>query len=167
MDTNDIKNQKHIQTTYLNKAQNLLKICMGIFGISISSYLIIIIFWDIFDFGIIFEVLSFVFVLLAYFKLFTQTFKRAKKFIIIAMIPIALLIIYDFICLLVNADEVITNVGLYYLLQDQKFYNLKLYLFDACLTTIFVLLYRAIVSTNKASGDTKPKNYTDTFYDSL
>ena len=54
MDTNDIKNQKHIQTTYLNKAQNLLKICMGIFGISISSYLIIIIFWDIFDFGIIF-----------------------------------------------------------------------------------------------------------------
>ena len=163
----EIKNKKHIEATYKDKASNLLKICMGVLIFSGISYLIAIFINKSFDFGFIFEIIAFVFTILAINKIGQNDLASAKRDIIIAMIPIGWLIIYDLINLLVNADEVFTEVASYYISGDFLFYSIEPYLCDVTLIASIILLYRAFISLGKADGSKKADNYTDIFYDKL
>ena len=129
---NEIENQKHIQKTYSEKAMNLLKICIFIMIFSLITYFIAIL-YDAFDFGLIFELIAFAFIVLAYNQIKGNKIKSCKKSTIIAMIPIGWLIIYDLIDLIVNIKDVASVVAQYYLSIDQFFllllyYCLKLFL---------------------------------------
>ncbi len=161
------KNEKHIENIYADKASNLLKICIGILIFSGITYLIGIFFYDAFDFGLIFEIISFIFIIMAYNKIEQNDFQAGKRNTIIAMIPIGWLIIYDLINLLVNSNEVLLEVIGYYTSFDQYFYYLEPYLFDVTLVATIILLYKTYSSLNKADGSKQSDNYIDTFYDRL
>ena len=60
----DIKNEEHIQEVYIDQAIFFLKFYIGISLFSIITYLIALE-YNAFDFGFIFEVISFVFVILS------------------------------------------------------------------------------------------------------
>lgn len=162
----DIKNEEHIQEVYIDQAIFFLKFYIGISLFSIITYLIALE-YNAFDFGFIFEVISFVFVILSMDKLKKHKLQSAKKCIIIAMIPIGWLIIYDFINLLANLDEVMANVIEYYTTWDRYFYSLRPYLVDVTLIVLIVLLYKSYSSVNKADGTTVSDSYVDTFYNKL
>ena len=162
----DIKNEEHIQEVYIDQAIFFLKFYIGISLFSIITYLIALE-YNAFDFGFIFEVISFVFVILSMDKLKKHKLQSAKKCIIIAMIPIGWLIIYDFINLLANLNEVMANVIEYYTTWDRYFYSLRPYLVDVTLIVLIVLLYKSYSSANKADGTTVSDSYADTFYNIL
>ena len=162
----DKKNKAHIQEVYVDKSIFFLKLCIGIFLFSVITYLIALE-YNAFDFGFIFEVISLVFVILSIDKLKKQKLQSAKKCIVIAMIPIGWLIIYDFINLLANLDEVITNITKYYTTRDKYYYSLMPYLIDVTLIILIGLLYKSYSSVTQVNKTTKSDNYTDTFYNKL
>ena len=171
----NMKNKAHIQEVYKDKAIRFLKFCIGIFAFDGFTYLMPFVYnaiglghMNAFDFGLIFEVISFVFVLVSIDRLKQNNLQSSKKSIIIAMIPIGWLIIYDFINLLVNIDEVMGEVLSYYIGPDKLFYFLSPYLVDVTLIAIIVFLYKSYLSINKSDGTTPiSDNYTDTFYNKL
>ena len=163
----NMKNKAHIQEVYKDKAIRFLKFCIGIFAFDGFTYLMPFV-MNAFDFGLIFEVISFVFVLVSIDRLKQNNLQSSKKSIIIAMIPIGWLIIYDFINLLVNINEVMGEVLSYYIGPDKLFYFLSPYLVDVTLIAIIVFLYKSYLSINKSDGTTPiSDNYTDTFYNKL
>ena len=150
-----------------DKACNLLKICMAISLFSIVTYIFMILVYNSFDFGFIFEVISFVFIIFAYNKIDLNDFQSGKRNIIIAMIPFGWLIIYDFIDLIVNIKEVLTEVAIYYLSMDQFFYYIEPYLFDVTLVANVVLLYKAFSALNKTETIKESEDYADIFYNKI
>ena len=121
---NNIENQTHIKEAYLDRASNLLKISMATFIFSFITYLIALL-YGAFDFGLIFEIISFVFLLLAFFRIKNEDTQAVKTYLIISMIPVGWLIIYDLINLLANLPEVMTEVFYYFASLDFLFYNLN------------------------------------------
>ena len=166
-DNENSKIEKNIEKIYSDKAKNLLKICIGILIFSGITYLIGISLYNSFDFGLIFEIISFIFIIIAYNKIEQNDFKSGKTNIIIAIIPIGWLIIYDFINLLANINEVLLEVIYYYTSFDQYFYYLEPYLFDVTLVATIILLYKSYSSLNKTDCSKQSDNYIDTFYDKL
>lgn len=163
----DLKNRKHIENVYKNKTINLLKICIGLSILSFATYLSAIFFYNAFDFGLIFEIISFIFIIFAINKTLKNDFQSGKRNIIIAIIPIGWLIIYDFFNLCVNIVEVMTEVSGYYLSFDKYFYYIEPYLFDVILIAMIILLYKSYRSLNRVTSNSQSDNYTDTFYDEL
>ena len=163
----DIENKKHIENIYTEKAIKFLKICVAIFTFNLLTYLFTLLVYSAFDFGLIFEIISLTFVIFALNKVFKKNFIYAKKYVVIAMIPIGCLIIYDFINLLVNIKEVFNEIALYYTTMDRYFYLLAPYLVDITLIAIIILLYKTLSFVNIASGTEKATTYADRFYDEL
>ena len=160
------ENRKHIRETYSDKALNILKICGGLMIFSLISYFIALL-YNSFDFGLVFELIAFVFIVLAYSQISQDNIKSGKRNIIIAMIPIGWLIIYDLIDLIVNIGDVIPVVIDYYLSIDQFFYYIEPYLFDVILVVTIILLYKAFSSLSRADNSKPAENYVDSFYDKL
>lgn len=162
------ENKIHIRKVYKDKAENLLKKCMVIMFLSILTYILPLVLFKAFDFGLVFEVISLVFIVIAYNKMGQNDFRVLKRYTIIAMIPIGWLIIYDFIDLLANIGEVFIEVSMYYLTGDQFFYYLAPYLVDVLLIASIILLYKTYSSLKKAEGSEPVyDSYEDTFYDKL
>lgn len=166
MDTEDLKNKEHIEKVYSDKAINIFKYCIGIFIFSFCTYAIAL-FWGNFDFGLIFEIISFIFTFLALNKIKNKNYHKSKTYTIIAMIPLGWLIIYDLINLLVNIKEVITEVIFYYASSDHFFYYIEPYLFDVTIVTIIILLFLAYKSIRRADGTDENNDPTDSFYEKL
>lgn len=166
MDTEDLKNKEHIEKVYCDKAINIFKYCIGIFIFSFCTYAIALFFGN-FDFGLIFEIISFIFTILALNKIKLKDFPKSKNYTIIAMIPLGWLIIYDLINLLVNIKEVITEVIFYYASSDQFFYYIEPYLFDVTIVAIIILLFLAYKFIRRADGTDENNDPTDAFYEKL
>ena len=167
MENKSIENSKHIIKVYTEKAINLLKIYIVIAIISGISYLVGIFLYNSFDFGLIFEILSFVCVYIAFNNLSNNNLGNGKKYIIIAMIPIGWLIIYDFIDLLANISTVLETVTDYYFTGGWLFYYIEPYLYDVTLVANLALLIFAYFSICKADGSKKSDDFTENFYDEL
>ena len=165
-DIND-KQENHIKTLYTNKAIKLLKICMVIQFISLATYVYAALVHSAFDFGFIFELISLAFEFFAFNSLEKYNFIHGKKYIIVAMLPLSLLIAYDFILLLINFVEVLSEVIAYFTNFDFMFYFILPYLFDIPVISIFVLLYKAYSSINRADGTKKAEDYVESFYENL
>ncbi len=166
MDTEDLKNKEHVEKVYSEKAINIFKYCIGIFIFSFCTYAIALFFGN-FDFGLIFEIISFIFTILALNKIKNKNYYKAKTYTIIAMIPLGWLIIYDLINLLVNIKEVIAELIFYYTSSDQFFYHIEPYLYDIALVATIILLFLAYKSIRRADGTDENNNPTDAFYEKL
>lgn len=163
----NIKNEEHIDKVYTDKAENLLNICKKLFIFSFVTYLLGMFIYQSFDFGLIFECISYFFVLQAFNAISQNNINLCKRKCIFSMIPIGWLIIYDFIILILNLPQVIVQVFSYYSSFDYYFYYLSPYLIDTILIIILSLLYATFRSLGKIDGTQKASNYTESFYDNL
>ena len=161
------ENKEHIQKIYTEKAQKLLKFCIVILIVNGITYLIGFFLYNSFDFGLVFEIITFIFILIANNRIEHKNMKLGKINTIMAIIPISFLIIYDLIHLAINIEEVLEEVLIYYTSSDQFFYNIEPYLFDITLIAVIKLLYKTYKALNKADNTQQSENYLDTFYDNL
>lgn len=158
--------EEHIEKTYKEKADNNIKICLIICTLSMITY-IIPIFLENFDFGIIFEVLAVIFIILGKIQLGKDNYNNAKQFIALAMIPVLSMILYDLVELITHWEEVLYTVGEYFITMSGMFFSIEPYLFDPFLVIIFVLLLKIYESISRADGTDKTNDVQKNFYDRL
>lgn len=161
---NKTENNEHVKKVYADKASNLLRVCMGISAFSFCTYMIDSFLFNAFDFGCIFEGISFIFVLLAYYQIPKYSWQTSKRNVIIAMLPLGWLLIYDLIQLLTH-PEILFYPFEYYVSLNEYFYYFGPYLFDITLIASLLLLYRTFLSLSIADGTRKNNSPVDTFYD--
>ncbi len=129
----------------INKAklEVILKITIGILIFNIITYVIAAQF-KLFDFGIFLEIITLIFVFIAYSKSKREFISEAKTNIIIAILPISLLAIYDFIYFCFNHNELV-----------QKYFNnsyyFNIYIIDISLILVIFLLVSSYKKLSKVS----------------
>ncbi len=159
------KEQKEfIKKIYAEKAGKLLKWAFWILIFDIATYALFIFLGD-FDFGVIFEIITFFFVIKSMNIIKEYSIDRAKTNIIIAMIPVGWLLIYDFIDLLSHLGQIIQELTRYYSSSDFFFYEYTFDLVDITLLLIMLLLFESYRSLCKSTGDKRYKESTDWFYE--
>ena len=145
-----------VKNVYIDKAKIKLTSCIVISILGLLSYVIPLIFGN-FDFGLLFEITTLVFIFIARYFMTQYDDEHAKKFVIIAMIPIGWLFIYDLITALTFVSNVVdlTVLGYSFFIQE--------------LLTVLVLsgLYAAIKDLKKADNPEKYKESTDWFYERI
>lgn len=157
-------NDKHIYEVYSDKASRLLTFSIVILAFSLVSYLVALLVWDNFDFGFIFELFSFVCIIIAKNALIDKKILISKRAIIASMCSVGWLLIYDFINFLANINEIMQEVQHYYLSADYEYYYLAPYLVDILLIGLLLLLFNSFSSLSYADGTKKHNDYLDSFY---
>lgn len=164
MNDDEIKNQEHIKKTYIDKASNLLKLSIGISIFSVITYFISMLLYDIFDFGLFFELLSLICSILAAEKIKHNSLTSIKPCIIISITSILVLLGYDLITsILFEGGIFVFSAILFETSGYITWYSLSFLLMAI---TIF-LLGKAYASISKVDGSVKNNDYVDTFYDKL
>ena len=148
------KEREFIREENIDKAKKKTIAPMVFIGISLLTYVMPLM-WGEFDFGILFEVASLVFLILArnYMSQYDET--RAKRYIICSIVSIGWILIYDIILLCVSIQDAIdvTFLGYDYLLGE---FFLILYL---------IILFAINKDLSKADNPEKYKESTDWFYE--
>ena len=148
--------KEFVKKVNLDKAKNKTVACISLTIISLLSYVVPFIFGD-YDFGMVFELLTLVFILIAKHYMSIYDSDRSKRFTIFAMIPIGWLLIYDLITILSYISNVwdLTFLSFGFVLQESF--------------TIFVLsiLFAINKDLRKADNPEKYKESTDWFYERL
>ena len=148
--------KEFVKNVNIDKAKNKTIACILLTIISLLSYLVPLMFGD-FDFGMIFEILTLVFIFIARYYMSEYDEERSKRFTIFAMIPIGWLLIYDLITILPYISDVLdfTFLGLSFVLQE-IFIILDL-----------IILFLINKDLSKADNPEKYKESTDWFYERL
>lgn len=148
------KEREFIKEVNIDKAKKKTIAPMVFIGISLLTYVMPLM-WGEFDFGILFEVASLVFLILArnYMSQYDET--RAKRYIICSIVSIGWILIYDIILLCVSIQDAIDVAFLGY---------------DYLLGEFFLILYLSILfainkDLSKADNPEKYKESTDWFYE--
>lgn len=150
------KEKEFVKNVNIDKAKNKIMACIGLTIISLLSYVVPLMFGN-FDFGMVFEILTLVFIFIARHYMSNYDEDRSKRFIIFAMIPIGWLLIYDLITILSYVSNVLdfTFLGLDFVLQEG-------------FTILDLLILLAInKDLRKADNPEKYKESTDWFYERL
>lgn len=150
------KEKEFIKNVNIDKEKNKTMACIGLTIISLLSYVVPLMFGD-FDFGMIFEIFTLVFIFMARHYMSEYDEERSKRFTIFAMIPIGWLLIYDLITILSYVTDVLdfTFLGLDFVLQE-GFTILDL-----------LILFAINKDLRKADNPEKYKENTDWFYERL
>lgn len=148
--------KEFVKNVNIDKAKNKTIACILLTIISLLSYLVPLMFGD-FDFGMIFEILTLVFIFIARYYMSEYDEERSKRFTIFAMIPIGWLLIYDLITILPYVSNILdfTFLGLSFVLQE-IFIILDL-----------IILFLINKDLSKADNPEKYKESTDWFYERL
>ena len=148
------KEREFIKEVNIDKAKKKTIAPMVFIGISLLTYVVPFL-WGEFDFGILFEVASLVFLILSrnYMSQYDET--RAKRYIICSIVSIGWILIYDIILLCVSIQDAIdvAFLGYDYLLGE---FFLILYL---------IILFAINKDLSKADNPEKYKESTDWFYE--
>ena len=138
----------------VDKAKNKTFAPILLMIISILTYIPPLMFGE-FDFGIVFEIISLVFLIIArrYMKHYDEI--KSKRYLICAMIPVGWLLIYDLIVMLSSMRDAVDFLFLGY---D--------YFFGEILSILYILVLFAINrDLAKADNPIKYKESTDWFYE--
>lgn len=149
-------NNNKIQQVYSDQAYNLLNILKVLLFIDLLTYVIPLFVFKEFDFGIILDLISFIFVILAYDNV-THDLNSSKTRIIISIIPIAWIVIYDVIDMLLNAD---TFILVYSFTYSGDYLKLA-FLLEVI---ILILQFKTYKALSKSLGETKFMDKTEEFY---
>lgn len=150
-------NEKNfIKNVNIDKAKNKTIGCITLTIISLLSYVVPLMFGD-FDFGMVFEIFTLVFIFMARNYMTKYDEDRSKRYIILAMIPIGWLLIYDFITIMSYVSDILdfTFLGFDFALQE-GFTILDL-----------MILFAINKDLRKADNPEKYKESTDWFYERL
>ena len=138
----------------IDQANNKTMIPIVLIVISILTYIFPLTLGE-FDFGIVFEIISLLFLIIArnYMNKYDEI--RSKRYIICAMIPIGWLLIYDLIIFLTSIKNIEDLIVLGY---D--------YFFGEILSIVYMIILFAINrDLAKADNPVKYKESTDWFYE--
>lgn len=148
------KEREFIKEVNIDKAKKKTIAPMVFIGISLLTYVVPFLLGE-FDFGILFEIASLVFLILSrnYMSQYDET--RAKRYIICSIVSIGWILIYDIILLCVSIQNAIdvAFLGYDYLLGE---FFLILYL---------IILFAINKDLSKADNPEKYKESTDWFYE--
>lgn len=148
------KEKEFIKEVNIDKAKKKTIAPMVFIGISLLTYVVPFLLGE-FDFGILFEIASLVFLILSrnYMSQYDET--RAKRYIICSIVSIGWILIYDIILLCVSIQNAIdvAFLGYDYLLGE---FFLILYL---------IILFAINKDLSKADNPEKYKESTDWFYE--
>lgn len=164
---NEINEKEHIREVYTDKAKNLTKISLVLLGFDVITYIYAIFVYQSFDFGMIFELISFTFAIICFDNIDRENYKKAKRYNIISEFSSGWLVIYDLIIFILNFIGLIKINQTQYIQFNTYEYYLYPILSDIIIIIAMVLLYRAYKSIQKAIGEEKEENYTDSFYDNM
>ena len=148
--------KEFIKNVNIDKAKNKTIPCIALIILSLFSYVLPLILGD-FDFGIVFEILTLVFIFIARSYMSKYDEERSKRFTIFAMIPIGWLLIYDLITIL----SYISNI------LDFTFLGLDFIFQEVFIILVLVILFEANKDLRKADNPEKYKESTDWFYERL
>ena len=138
----------------VDKAKNKTTISIILIVISILTYVLPLIFGE-FDFGLVFEVISLVFLIIARSYMDKYDEMRSKRFIICAMIPVGWILIYDILIFLTSIENIV----------DLAFLGYDYYLCEILLLLYMAMLFAINRDLAKADNPTKYKESTDWFYE--
>lgn len=146
--------KEFIKKINVDKAKNKTIISILVMILSLLTYVILLMYGK-FDFGIVFEIFSLVFLLVARNYMSKYDEKRAKRYIICSMISIVWILIYDIIhlCSYIQDAAYLTFLG----------YG---YLFGEIFSILYIIILFAInIDLAKAGNSTRYKKRTDWFYE--
>ncbi len=146
--------KKYFFKVNMDKAKNKTRIAIFIILVSIMTYIIPIL-EGILDFGVIFESVSLIFIIIAKRYMLKYNLEKARKYNFYAMLPIGWLFVYDGITYLLSAESFIGLITMIFL-----------YIFSEILLIIYMLtLFLIKKSLEKAGDPEKYKESTDWFYE--
>lgn len=148
--------KEFVKKINIDKAKNKTIVCLGLTIVSLLSYAIPFMFGD-FDFGVIFEILTLIFIFRAKHHMSNYDEDRSKKYIIFAMIPIGWLLIYDLITILSYVSSVL----------DFTFLGLDFVMQEGVTLLNLITLFAVTKDLRKADNPEKYKESTDWFYERL
>lgn len=146
--------KEFVKKVNIDKAKNKTIASISLIIISILTYVVPLMLGE-FDFGIVFEVISLIFLIIArnYMNKYDET--RSKRYIICAMVPVGWLLIYDIIVLLSSISDAV----------DLAFLGFD-YFFGEILSIVYMIILFAINrDLAKADNPVKYKESTDWFYE--
>lgn len=146
--------KEYIKEVNIDKAKNKAKVALGIIILSLLTY--VIGFWyGEFDFGLIFEVISLVFLIVAIIYISKYDEIRAKRYIICSMLAIGWILVYDIIIFFISIKNIEDLVILMY------------YYFGGEILSILYLSIMFAINNDlsKADNPIKYKESTDWFYE--
>ena len=148
------KEKEFAKNINVDKANNKTIACITLTTISILSYVLPLLMGD-FDFGIVFESITLIFIFMAKYYMSVYDVNRSKRFTILSMIPIGWLLIYDLIVTFSNVSNIVelTFLGFDFVFQE-GFIILDL-----------VILYLITKDLDKADNPEKYKDSTDWFFE--
>lgn len=146
--------KEFIKKVNVDKAKNKTIIPIILMIISILTYIPPLIFGE-FDFGIIFEIVSLVFLLVArnYMSKYDET--RSKRYIICSMVSIGWILIFDIMIFISSIQDIV----------DVAFIGYD-YFFGEILSILYLMILFAINrDLSKADNPAKYRESTDWFYE--
>lgn len=130
------------------KANNKMIVPILLLTLSILTYIIPLIYGE-FDFGLIFEVISFIFLLVAKKHIQANDEKKAKKYVICSILSIGWLVIYDLIWL---TSYILEGVDIFYLIYNFFFGEIL-----SILSIAFLFSINKDLSINKVKHEDNKK----------
>ena len=152
----DEEQRKFSNEVNSDKAKGKLNIAIGIMLISLATYIPSFLFSD-FDFGFIFEVTSFIFVIIARVKLENYNSAPAKSCLIIALLSEGWLFVYDifrFVIICLNSSY-------------SYRYGYWFYIAEAMTFSYLSLIVYSIKALSKAIDPISNRESTDWFYETV
>lgn len=148
------KEKKFVKEVNIDKAKKKVIPAIVLIIINLLTYILPLIFGR-FDFGLIFEGASFIFLLISRFYMSLYDEVRAKKYIICSIASIGWILVYDFIKL---CSYVSNGIDLAFLGYDYIFFELFLILY-------IITLFAINKDLSKADNPIKYRESTDWFYE--
>ena len=148
--------KEFIKNVNVDKAKNKTISCILLTIINLLSYVVPLMFGD-FDFGMIFEILTLVFIFIARNYMSKYDEYRSKKYTIFAMIPIGWLLIYDLITIMSYVSNVL----------DFTFLGFGFVLHEGFTILDLMILFAINKDLRKADNPEKYKESIDWFYERL
>lgn len=145
-----------IKNVNIDKAKIKNTSCIILIIISILSYVFPLLFGD-FDFGLIFELISLAFMVIAHVNMKKYDESRSEIFTILSIIPIGWLLIYDLLTIIPYITSVL----------DFSLISYDFILQETFSFLILILSYRINKDLRKADNPEKYKESTDWFYEKL
>ena len=142
--------RKFIKKVNIDKAKRKTNIAIGLIVLSLFTY-IMPLFWGNFDFGIVFEIASLVFLLIARSYMSQYDERKSKTYIICSMVSFGWILIYDTIIFISSIRD---------------FSDLIVFTFDFLLVEVVSILYLIILflinkDLSKADNPTKYEKYEE------
>ena len=122
--------------------------------VSVMSYIIPLMYGK-FDFGIVFDFVSLVFLIIARIYMTNYDEIRSKRYVICAMIPVGWMLIYDLVIIFSSGDYAL----------EYFFFNYEFYFGELLSIFYLLLLFSINKDLSKADNPTKYKESIDWFYE--